>query len=155
VLSSACELAALVAAQTEEVTCSMGHTENFENGEALTSVNGIEAQDSGFTTFLGRLGKENPDVSKTFEVPSTANIIIVEFDFYSIDGHADGDTVYIGVQGTYLDLDLFASSSGTTSALYNDILVTTVGRSSHNVGFDSEMDEKLSITIEIPNKWYS
>jgi hypothetical protein len=151
VLSSACE----DAAQVEEVTCNSGHIEDFENGQALTWLNGLEAQDSGFTTFLGRLGRENPDVTKTFEVPSTAVRTIVEFDFYSIDGHADGDKVYVGVQGTYLDLNLFASSTGTTSALYNDILVTIVDRRSYNVGFDSETDEKFNVRLEIPPQWYS
>jgi hypothetical protein len=151
VLSSACE----VATQVEEVTCDSGHTEDFENGQALTWVNGLEAQDSGFTTFLGRLGKENPDVTKTFTVPSTADKAIVEFDFYSIDGHADGDKVYVGVQGTFLDLNLFAGSTGTTSTLYNDISVTIVDRRSINVGFGAETDEKFNIRLEIPKKWYS
>jgi hypothetical protein len=155
VLSSACQLADAVAAQTENVTCSMMHTEDFENGEALTWVNGLEAQDNSFTTFLGRMGKENPDVSKTFVVPSRADKIIVDFDFYSIDGHDDGDKVYVGIQGTYLDLRLFESSTGTTNVLFNDILVTIVERRSYNAGFSSEMDVKLNIQIEIPKKWYS
>jgi hypothetical protein len=121
----------------------------------LTWVNGLEAQDFGFTTFLGRLGRENSDVSKIFTVPSTADKIIVEFDFYSIDGHDEGDKVLIGFQGTFLDLDLFASSTNTTSVLYNDIEVTIVERRSYDVGFGNETDEKFHIKLEIPKVWYS
>jgi hypothetical protein len=154
VLSSTCDLANSAAAQTGDVTCSSAHTEDFEHDEALTWLNGLEAQDAGFTTFLGRLGRENPDVSKTFEVPTEADKVIVEFDFYSIDGHADGDTVYVGVQGIYLDLNLFDSSTGTTYALYNDIFVTIVDRRSYNIGFGSETDEKFNVRLEIPKGWY-
>jgi hypothetical protein len=160
-LSSACEFAALAAAsaaaQTNEITCSMGHTEDFEYGEALTWVNGLEATDSGFTTFLGRLGRENPDTSKTFIVPTTAEKITVDFDFYSIDGHEDGDKVYVGVQGTYLDLGLFASSiqdDSTTTVVFNDISVTINKRRSYNIGFSSEVDERFKIQMEIPKNWY-
>jgi hypothetical protein len=140
--------------QVDDVTCSSAHIEDFEDGQALTWVNGLEATGSGFTTFLGRLGKENPDVTKTFEVPITADTIIVEFDFYSIDGHDADDKVYIGVQGTFLDLNLFVSSTGTTSVLYNDIALTIVDRKTYDVGFDSEMDEKFHIKLEIPKIWY-
>jgi hypothetical protein len=41
-----------------------------------------------------------------------------------------------------LDLDLYASSTGTTTVLYNDIKVTIVERGTSNIGFSSEMDEK-------------
>jgi hypothetical protein len=139
---------------SEDVTCSMGHSEDFESGQALTWVNGIEASDYGFTTFLGRLGRENPDISKTFVVPSIADKVVVEFDYYSIDGHSDTDKVFVGVQGTYLDLNLYASTTGTTTVLYNDIKVEIVERGSYNMGFSSTIDEKFSIKIEIPNKWY-
>jgi hypothetical protein len=46
----------------------------------------------------GRLGQENPDISKTFVVPSIADKIVVDFDYYSIDGHSDGDQVFVGVR---------------------------------------------------------
>jgi hypothetical protein len=140
--------------QSEDVTCDLGHAEDFENGEALTWVNGIEASDYGFTTFLGRLGRENPEISKTFVVQTDADKIIVDFDYYSIDGHSDGDKVYVLVQGSYLDLDLYGSSTGTTTVLYNDIKVTIVERGSYNIGFSSDIDEKFTIKLEIPNKWY-
>ena len=141
--------------QSEDVTCKMGHAEDFENGEALTWVNGIESTDYGFTTFLGRLGKQNPEVSKTFVVPSIADKIVVDFDYYSIDGHSDGDQVFVEVQGKLLDLDIYASSTGTTTVFYNDIKVEIVERGSYNIGFSSELDEKFTIKIEIPKGWYA
>jgi hypothetical protein len=132
----------------------MGLTDDFESGGALTWVSGLEATDSGFTTFLGRLGRENPDTSKTFIVPKMADKITVNFDFYSIDGHDSDDKVFVGVQDTYLDLNLFAGSPGTTTVLYNDIVVTIVERRAYNAGFSSDIDEKFSIEIEIPKEWY-
>jgi hypothetical protein len=141
--------------QSEDVTCEMGHAEDFENSEAFSWVNGIEASEDGFTTFLGRLGLENPDISKTFVVPSIADKIVVDFDYYSIDGHSDGDKVYAVVQGKELDLNLFSSSKGTTSVFYNDIKVTIVERGLDNIGFSSEMDEKFTIQIEIPKERYT
>jgi hypothetical protein len=151
-LTSACA----IALPTEEVTCSLDHTEDFENGEAFTWVNGLEASDSAgdFTTFLGRLGRENPGVSKTFVVPSVADKIVVDFDYYSIDGHEDSDKVYVNVQGEYLDLNLFESSTGTTTVLFNDITVTIVKRASRNMGFSSATDEQFTIKVEIPKNWY-
>jgi hypothetical protein len=154
-LSSVCDLTASAAAQTDEITCEMGHAEDFENSEALSWVNGIEASDSALTTFLGRLGRENPDISKTFEVPSIADTITIVFDFYSIDGHGDGEKVFVGVQGTYLDLNLFSSSKGTTSVHFNDIKVTIMERKTYDIGFSSEMDKKFNVQIEIPKEWYA
>jgi hypothetical protein len=88
-------------------------------------------------------------------VPSIADKIVVDFDYYSIDGHSDGDQVFVGVQGYLLDLDLYASSTGTTTVLYNDIKVTIVERGTSNIGFSSEMDEKFTIKIEIPRNGMS
>jgi hypothetical protein len=56
-------------------------------------------------------------------------------------------------KGTYLTLT-YASSTGTTTVLYNDIKVTIVERGTSNIGFSSEMDEKFTIKIEIPKEWY-
>jgi hypothetical protein len=105
------------------------------------------------------LGKENSAVSKTFTVPRTADKIIVEFDLYSIDGHSETDKVLIGVQGTFLDLDLFGSSTDTTvttttTFLYNDINVTIEESRSYDVGFDSETDVKFHIKLELPKAWH-
>jgi hypothetical protein len=147
------------APQVDDVTCSSAHTEDFENDQALTWVNGLEAQDLGFTTFLGRLGKENSAVSKTFTVPRTADKIIVEFDLYSIDGHSETDKVLIGVQGTFLDLNLFVSRTDTTvttttTFLYNDINVTIEESRSYDVGFGNETDQKFHIKLELPKAWH-
>jgi hypothetical protein len=110
----------------------------------LTWVNGIKA-----FTVSGRLGQENPD-SKTFVVPSIADKIVVDFDYYSIDGHSDGDQVFVGVQ-VYLDLDLYASS--TTTVLYNDIKVTIVEEALPTSAFRPKW-MKVHHQDRDPKEWY-
>jgi hypothetical protein len=117
----------------------MSPCKDFENGEAPFDL----------STVMKPAAKFHAACSKTFVVPSIADKI-VDFDYYSIDGHSDGDQVFVG---GYLDLDL-CQQPGTTTVLYNDIKVTIVERGTSNIGFSSEMDEKFTIKIEIPKDWY-
>jgi hypothetical protein len=128
--------------------------EDFENGEAET-WGGLESTDSGFTTFLGRLGQENPEVSKDFPVPDGAASVVLAFDFYSIDGFSPGDKAYVTIAGSSIDLGLF-DSSGSGSTNYNDITVTKAESTKQNIGFSTgELDQKFQVELVIPARWYT
>jgi hypothetical protein len=94
-----------------------------------------------FTTFLVAWAKRI-DISKTFVVPSIADKIVVDFDYYSIDGHSDGDQCSLESKVLTWTLTCTPAARGTTTVLYNDIKVTIVERGTSNIGFSSEMDEK-------------
>ena len=129
--------------------------EDFENGEAETWAMGLESVGSGFTTFLGRLGRENPEVSKDFSIPDGVGSVVLAFEFYNIDGVSPGDKAYVTIAGTSIDLGLF-DSSGSGTANYNDITVTKTESSKRNLGFlASELDQKFQVEVTIPARWYT
>jgi hypothetical protein len=129
--------------------------EDFEHDEADTWTMGLESEDRGFTTFLGRLGRDNPEVSKDFPVPDGAGSVVLAFDFYNIDGVTPGDRAYVTIAGVSIDLGLF-DSSGSGSANYNDITVTTTKSSKQDIGFlPSELDQKFQVKVTIPARWYT
>jgi hypothetical protein len=129
--------------------------EDFEHGETDTWTMGLESSGRGFTTFLGRLGRENPEVSKDFPVPDGAGSVVLAFDFYNIDGLSPGDRAYVTIAGTSIDLGLF-DGSGSGSAYYNDIAVTKIEGGQHNIGFlTTELDQKFQVEVTIPANWYT
>jgi hypothetical protein len=158
VLSSAC---AAVLAVSSSVVCPADggdreiSFEDFEDGEAETWTMGLESEGSGFTTFLGRLGQQNPEVSKDFPVPDRAASVVLAFDFYNIDGFSPTDKAYVKISGVYIDLGLFGSFvSG--SANYNDITMTKTAGSKQNIGFSAdELDQKYHVEMTIPTGWYT
>jgi hypothetical protein len=128
--------------------------EDFEHGEADT-WGGVESADGPFTTFLGRLGRENQEVTKDFPVPDGTESVLLAFDFYNIDGFTQGDKAYVTIDGTSLDLGLF-DSSGSGTVNYDDITVTKTESSKQNIGFSiSELDQKFQLEVTIPAKWYT
>jgi hypothetical protein len=131
--------------------------EDFEHDEADTWTMGLESQGRGFTTFLGRLGRDNPEVSKEFPVPDGTGSVVLAFDFYNIDGVTPGDRAYVTIAGTSIDLGLFDSSGfGSVSANYNDITVITAKGRKQNLGFlSSELDQKFQVEVTIPARWYT
>jgi hypothetical protein len=156
VLLSAC---ALNLAVSSSVVCPAdgGETEisfeDFEHGEADT-WGGLESAGGGFTTFLGRLSRENPEVTKDFPVPDGAGSVVLAFDFYSIDGVSLGDKAYVTIAGTSIDLGLFDSEFGTVN--YNDITVTKTDIIKQNIDLSiSELDRKLRLEVTIPARWYT
>jgi hypothetical protein len=156
VLSSAC---AVNLAISSSVVCPTGggeteiSFEDFENREADT-WGGPESAGGGFTSFLGRLGRGNPEVSKDFPVPDGAGSVVLAFDFYIIDGFSLGDKAYVTIAGTSFDLGLFDSGSGTVN--YNDITVTKTESSKQNIGFSiTELDQKFQLEVTIPARWYT
>jgi hypothetical protein len=158
VLSSACA-SNLAVSGTVVCPADGGDTqisfEDFEHAEAETWTKGLESAGRGFTTFLGRLGRDNPEVSKDFPVPDGAGSVVLAFDFYNIDGVTPGDRAYVTIAGTSIDLGLFDSSS-PDSANYNDITVTKTKSSKRNLGFlSSELDQKFQVEVTIPARWYT
>jgi hypothetical protein len=104
---------------------------------------------------LGRLGRENPEVSKDFPVPDGATSVVLAFDFYNIDGFSPGDNAYVTIAGTSIDLELF-DSSRSGSANYNDITVTKAEGRKQNIAFSTEkMDQKFQVEVTIPASWYT
>jgi hypothetical protein len=157
VLSSAC---AVYLAVSSSVVCPTGggdmeiSFEDFEHGESDT-WGGLESAGGDFTTFLGRLGLENPEVTKDFPVPDGTESVVLAFDFYNIDGYTPGDKAYVIIAGTSIDLGLFGSS-GSGTANYNDITVTKTASSKKNIGFSiSELDQKFQLEVTIPARWYT
>jgi hypothetical protein len=136
--------------------------QDFENNpdQAKSWVSGLESYGSGFTTFLGRLGRENPEVSKVFNIPVTASGAILEFDFYNIDGFAATDKAYVGIAGSYMDLGLFDNAADNTnfqgSGKYNDIAVTKSRSTKHHIGFSFDRDDqKFHVQLQIPARWFA
>jgi hypothetical protein len=158
VLSSACA-AELAVADPAFCPADGGNREisfeDFENGEADSWTMGLESAGRGFTTFLGRLGRENPEVSKDFSVPDGVGSVVLAFEVYNIDVVSPGDKAYVMIAGTSIDLGLFDGSvPGTTR--YNDIMVTKTEGSKRDLGFlDSELDQKFQLRLTIPARWYA
>jgi hypothetical protein len=158
VLSSAC---AMNLAVSSSVVCPADggdmeiSFEDFEHGEA-NSWGGVQSEDDAFTTFLGRLGRENPEVTKDFPVPNGAEKVVLAFDFYSIDGFTVGDKAYVTIAGkTSIELGLF-DSSGSGTSNYNDIIVTKTESSKEDMGFSSsQLDQKFQLEVTIPARWYT
>jgi hypothetical protein len=131
--------------------------EDFEDGEAGTWRHGLQSTGGGFTTFLGRLGEENSEVSKVFPVPAGAGIVLLAFDFYNIDGHSADDKAYVKIAGSSFDLGLFdGSRSGDYTRKFNDITVTMSASEKINIGFSAEkLDQKFHVELTIPARWYT
>jgi len=59
-------------------------SETYESGGAAGWNNGLIAMDNKFGHFLGRLGRENPAVSKVFAVSAAAESVLVQFSVYTL-----------------------------------------------------------------------
>jgi hypothetical protein len=157
VLSSVCAVRNLAISSAVVCPADGGETEisfeDFEHREA-DAWGGLESAGGAFTTFLGRLSRENPKVTKVFSVPDRAGSVVLAFDFYSIDGVSLGDKAYVTIAGTSIDLGLFDSGFGTVN--YNDITMTKTEIINQNTGFSiSELDRKLRLEVTIPARWYT
>jgi hypothetical protein len=156
VLSSACARNLAISISSVDCPTGGGETEisfeDFENKEADT-WGGLESAGGGFTSFLGRLGRENPKVSKEFPVPTGAGSVLLAFDFYIIDGFSQGDKAYVTIAGTSIDLGLLDSGSGTANS--DDITVTKTKSSKQNIGSTSELDQKFQLEVTIPARWFT
>ena len=139
---------------TNKLECGAEIFENFETrGQSESWTHGSEYYDDGFTTFLGRLGRTHNEVSKIFDIPTDADSVVLTFDFYDIDGQPEDDRILVGIQGSYLDLDLFNANGDMQ--YYNDVEVTRRLRDKRRISFNFDaIDNIYSITMTIPKHWY-
>ena len=90
------------------VSCETKHVETFETAGEAESWEFGERYNGGtkFTSFMGRLGRENPMVAKTFSMPA-ATSATVELDFYDVDGkYEKNDRLLVGIQGVEKEIKL-------------------------------------------------
>ena len=90
----------------------VGSEEDFQDRSLAGWTNGKLASNPGFTTFLGRFVKGDPDPFKTYHVETNAYAVVVEFDFYEIDSWNSGfihgrDKLFVSIDGEVLDLGIF------------------------------------------------
>jgi hypothetical protein len=129
---------------TNALQCTQDIFEDYESeGQIASWSYGTEYDDvPTFTTFMGRLGLTHPEVSKVFSIPTTSTTVDISFSIYDTTGGALGtDKFMVGIQGSYLDIDLSANGK----KFYNDIAVT-ISQSGGN---------KYSVAMAVPSKWYS
>lgn len=92
------------------------HEEDFENESLVGWKNGKIDSDPGFTKFLGRFVKNSPDPYKSFTVPTNAESVLVEFDFYEIDSwNSDNrygpDNISVLIDNDLLEIGVFNSKT--------------------------------------------
>ena len=135
---------------TNVVQCDTDIFENYESsGQSESWKHGSEYHDDSFTTFLGRLGREHSVVSKVFEIPKNTEYIDLTFDFFDINetpNSPNSDKIMVGVQGSFLDLDLFNADGRNKKVFYSDIEVT--------FNFD-DSSTSYSVNMRIPKEWYA
>jgi hypothetical protein len=135
-------------------SCSSSIEYDFEHGEAYQWENGTQSDVVGFTTFLGRLGQETPLMSKEFNVRTSSDKVVVEFEFYNIDGRDANDHFYVLIQGSRHEIQLTGGAEGH----WEDPSVT--GRAAHNQRFNigynyTTHDEKTTVKLDIGYQWYT
>jgi hypothetical protein len=152
-----CEKSAKAASDdlaTNNVECGTTLFEDYETpGQSESWTGGLTTDGGALTSFLGRLGKQHSEVSKTFKIDKNADKLILTFDFYDIDGMPSSDKIMMGVQGSFFDLDLFDSSGDKT--YYNDVAVTQKNKKSRSIAFKADSDDTIySMWMKIPKHWY-
>ena len=141
------------------------YQENFETGLPAGWFNGKVESATGFTQFLGRYTKANSglgkDPFKTYTgIPIGASSVLLEFDFYEIDGwdSDDRDCVYVLVDTDPVFLGIFdehSDESGRTDTTERGIKWTIRSTPPQNIGFSSSKDQIHHVTAEVPRSFYS
>jgi len=138
---------------TNVVTCSQDIYETYEDGASDSWTDGTQYKDPNFGTFLGRLGVDHKLISKDFEVPSYAESVTVSFDFIDVDGLAQAnDAIMMGVQSSFLDLQLFNSQEGVALQYGDTTLSTSMVDFSYKT--PSSTTSVYKVTATIPRSWY-
>jgi hypothetical protein len=111
---------------------------------------------SRFTAFLGRLGQR--DVSKSFEVPTDADRMTMEFLLYEIDNWNKRDRLFLEICGTEIELGIFESNKdegfvrGRTDGIewWRDSKAAP-----EDLGFGEDLDQIHRVVLEIPRSCYA
>lgn len=119
--------------------------------------NGKIDHDPSFTNFLGRFGSQEEEIGlipvQVFDVTPSADIIVLEFDFYEIDAWKEGDFVYVNLNGERIDLGTFSEKDaeltrvGTTK---RGIEWMKTGGPRSTMGFGAAFDEVHRVSLRIP-----
>jgi hypothetical protein len=121
----------------------------------------------GFSGFLGRFFNQTVvSPYKFFNVPIDADSIVIELDFYEIDGWKNAttdyrecglstDCVFVYVGSHKIPVGIFGSErdEGSYDGYVNGIywIVESITAPT-DLGYGSQMDQKHKITITIPKK---
>ena len=130
--------------------------EDFEAGFAYGWEGGMTDSSSQLTTFLGRLGQG--DVSKSFEVPTDADRMTLEFLLYEIDDWNKRDRFFLEVCSTEIDLGIFESNTDESSVRgRTDGIEWWRGSKAapEDLGFGEELDQIHRVVLEIPRSCYA
>jgi len=126
--------------------------------------NAIESSE-GLGSFLGRLGKEKEEISRTLVVPASAESVLIEFTFNEIDQWESTDRMYFRMQGYYLSFGYFShgNSENAISGHYfstapeDQRVAVAVWRETEpsQLGFNTEFnDQKHRVTFIVPKYYF-
>uniref|UniRef100_A0A7S1UTB9 Uncharacterized protein n=1 Tax=Grammatophora oceanica TaxID=210454 RepID=A0A7S1UTB9_9STRA len=125
-----------------------------------------DTQQAGFTKFLGRYGDGDDHPSKTFFVPSDAEELVFEFDFYEIDSwesdSQNGPDCIFGVFGgsNKIHLGAFNSTderedSGEVEGIrWQRVSLNPPEHLGFGGGSDANRDQKHRVTAYVPPEYY-
>jgi hypothetical protein len=138
---------------TNEIICGSIHEETFEKpGDALSWEGGFDSNMDIFGSFLGRFGSMNPEAQKVFQMPAGASSATISFKLYDINGGTAGDNLQLGIQNSWVDIDL----SSVAEQYHQDESITLRDRSYDRVAFVVTPIENIYvIEIEIPKRWWA
>lgn len=141
-----------VSKTTNVVAVGSVHSESFESPSDIRSwTNGVESRDAQGGKFLGRFGKENPIVTKTFVMPATAESATIKFVFLDINNRRD--KFEIGIQGSFMTVDL---SKNTVSSTHSNAQVAGNAQPANRIQYSSTSQGKVfEMSVTIPKTWWN
>jgi len=119
--------------------------EDFETGTAASWSNGLIALDDKFGHFLGRLGLENPTVSKVFAIPTESDSVVVQFSLYTIGTSAWKSSDQFHVRVGIADINMGDFTKQASNGSSQDITWS-------RTAVDSDNHHRIS--LEITREYY-
>ena len=137
--------------------------ETFSRNGFYGWQNGRKDFSSAFGYFLGRYAKDDPFPYKEYTVPTDADHVKFQIDFYEIDSwDADNrygpDCIYIWIDDTKVFIGIFGSDNdeGRRKGSMNGITWRSKALAGpENIGFGSAKDQKHRITMLIPKSYFA